>query len=66
MLQGAIMTLLRNPKCYTDVCIDGKWYHYDHCGTQVYMLKGGAEAFFELDSEPVTENELIEQIKQFG
>ncbi|MGF1902264.1 hypothetical protein [Aliivibrio sifiae] len=58
------MTLLRNPKCYTDVCIDGKWYHYDHCGTTVYMLKGGTSAEFNLGSEPLTEGELIDQIKQ--
>lgn len=60
------MTLLRNPKCYTDVCINGKWYHYDHCGTTVYMLKGGASAEFALDSEPLTEDELIDKIKQIS
>lgn len=60
------MTLLRNPKCYTDVCINGKWFHYDHCGTTVYMLKGGASAEFNLDSEPVTEGDLINQIKQLN
>ena len=60
------MTLLRNPKCYTDVCIDGKWYHYDHCVTRVYMLKGGASAEFDLNSEPLTEGELINQIKQIS
>lgn len=57
-------TLLKHPKCYTDVCIDGKWFHYDHCGTHVYMLKGGAQAQFELSVEPSTEIELIKQIKQ--
>ncbi len=36
------MELKRDPRCYTDLCIDGKWYHYDHCSTQVYMLMGGA------------------------
>ena len=60
------MTLLRNPKCYTDVCINGKWFHYVHCGTTVYMLKGGASAEFNLDSEPVTEGDLINQIKQLN
>ena len=35
------MELIRNPKCYTDVCIDGTWYHYDHCGSTVYSLAGG-------------------------
>ncbi len=60
------MTLVKNPKCYTDVCIDGKWYHYDHCGTRVYMLKGGASAEFDLNSEPLTEGELINQIKQIS
>jgi len=33
------MELKKDPRCYTDVCIDGKWYHYDHCSTHVYMLK---------------------------
>ncbi|WP_105054946.1 hypothetical protein [Aliivibrio sifiae] len=48
------MTLLRNPKCYTDVCIDGRWYHYDHCGITIYMLRGGASTEFTLGSEPIT------------
>jgi hypothetical protein len=30
------------------------------------MLKGGASAEFNLDSEPVTEGELINQIKQLN
>lgn len=38
------MELERDPRCYTDVCIDGKWYHYDHCSTHVYMLMGGRGA----------------------
>lgn len=42
------MELERDPRCYTDVCIDGKWYHYDHCSTQVYMLMGGAAPSLQL------------------
>lgn len=56
--------LLRDPKCYTDVCINGRWYHYDHCGTKVYVLKGGHSPEIELGCEPLTEDELIHQIKR--
>ncbi|MCF8778368.1 hypothetical protein LZU85_06105 [Vibrio sp. IRLE0018] len=54
------MELKQDPSCYTDVCIDGKWYHYDHCGTTAYMLKGGSSEEIKLSREPSTENELIE------
>lgn len=57
------MELLRNPKCYTDVCIDGTWYHYDHCGSTVYSLSGGAGPELDLAREPATENELIDLIQ---
>lgn len=57
------MELLRNPRCYTDVFVDGKWYHYDHCGSKVYMLAGGASPEFNLACEPGTEEELIELIQ---
>jgi len=53
------MKLMPNPRCYTDVCIDGKWFHYDHCGTKVYMLKGESAPEFELAVEPTTEEELL-------
>lgn len=52
------MKLIQNPRCYTDVCIEGKWFHYDHCGTKVYMLKGGNAPEFDLAAEPTTEEEL--------
>ncbi|MCC4856878.1 hypothetical protein AB4179_12505 [Vibrio lentus] len=57
------MTLKQDPRCYTDVCVDGKWFHYDHCGTQAYMLKGGSSAVIELAKEPVTEGELVEMLQ---
>ncbi|MGY5451668.1 hypothetical protein ACVFI8_12090 [Agarivorans sp. MS3-6] len=53
------MELIQDPRCYTDVCIDGQWFHYDHCGTSAYMLKGGVSAGIELEKIPATENELI-------
>jgi len=53
------MELKQDPRCYTDVCVNGKWFHYDHCGTTAYMLKGGASAQVELSKEPSTENELV-------
>lgn len=31
------MELKQDPRCYTDVCVGGKWFHYDHCGTKAYM-----------------------------
>ncbi|MDS1802667.1 hypothetical protein [Vibrio vulnificus] len=42
------MELKQDPRCYTDVCIEGKWYHYDHCGTTAYMLKGGCSEEIQL------------------
>ncbi len=29
------------PNCYTDLCINGKWFHYDHGELSVFMLNGG-------------------------
>jgi len=57
------MELIRNPKCYTDVCINGIWYHYDHCGSTVYSLAGGGAPGMDLSSEPATESELIDLIQ---
>ena len=57
------MELKQDPRCYTDVCVDGKWFHYGHCGTQAYMLKGGASAVIELAKEPTTEGELVEMLQ---
>ncbi|WP_394247028.1 hypothetical protein [Vibrio profundi] len=59
------MELKQDPRCYTDVCVNGKWFHYDHCGTTAYMLKGGSSAEFELSKEPQTENELISMLESF-
>lgn len=56
------MELKKDPRCYTDVCINGKWFHHDHCTTSVYMLKGGASQEIELARTPDTEVELVELI----
>ncbi|WP_163133962.1 hypothetical protein [Agarivorans sp. Alg241-V36] len=58
------MELKQDPRCYTNVCIDGQWFHYDHCSTNAYMLKGGSPAGIELQSIPATENELIELLSR--
>lgn len=57
------MELKKDPRCYTDVCIDGKWYHYDHCSTHVYMLMGGAAPSLQLAHEPGSEEELVEMLR---
>ncbi|MCF7502241.1 MULTISPECIES: hypothetical protein [Vibrio] len=57
------MELKQDPRCYTDVCVGGKWFHYDHCGTKAYMLKGGSSAVIELAREPATEGELVEMLQ---
>ncbi|MBM7036575.1 hypothetical protein [Vibrio ulleungensis] len=57
------MELKQDPRCYTDVCVDGLWYHYDHCGTRAYVLRGGSSPEINFSSEPKTEQELIELIK---
>lgn len=54
------MELKQDPRCYTDMCINGKWFHHDHCTTTAYMLKGGATACFDLGKMPTTESELEE------
>ena len=51
-----IMKLLMQPKCYTDLCLHGKWFHHDHGETSAYML--GSRLIFELGMMPTTEEEL--------
>ncbi|MFC1503323.1 hypothetical protein ACFL53_03080 [Pseudomonadota bacterium] len=46
------------PNCYTDLCVNGKWFHYDHGDTSVFMLNGGSPITFELGAQPTTEAEL--------
>ena len=60
------MELKKDPRCYTDVCVDGLWYHYDHCSTKAYILRGGASPEVELTKEPQTESELIVMLKNLS
>ncbi|MGF1793311.1 hypothetical protein L4D21_22220 [Photobacterium profundum] len=53
------MELIQDTRCYTNVCVNGKWFHHDHCTTTAYMLKGGASANIELAKMPTTESELV-------
>ncbi|MCG9711208.1 hypothetical protein L1D32_06100 [Shewanella insulae] len=46
------------PNCYTDICVNGKWFHYDHGDHSVFMLNGGDPLTFELSELPTTEAEL--------
>ncbi|WP_299791886.1 hypothetical protein [uncultured Shewanella sp.] len=50
------------PNCYTDLCINGKWFHYDHGESSVFMLNGGNPLTFELESLPTTEDELEQHL----
>lgn len=50
------MKLLMQPKCYTDICLHGKWFHHDHGETNAYML--GCHLTFDLGMMPTTEEEL--------
>jgi hypothetical protein len=50
------MKLLMQPKCYTDICLHGKWFHHDHGSTSAYML--GSREIFELEMMPTTDEEL--------
>ncbi|RTR34528.1 hypothetical protein [Shewanella atlantica] len=50
------------PNCYTDLCINGKWFHYDHGESSVFMLNGGDPLTFELESLPTTEDELEQHL----
>lgn len=56
------MKLKECEKCYTDICLNGKWFHHDHLTTKAYMLKGGLQHEVELARMPTTEDELIELI----
>lgn len=60
------MDLLKNPRCYTDVCVEGYWFHYDHCGTSVYRLRGSDPQEFQLSKEPNTEEELFGMLKDIA
>ena len=44
------MELKKDPRCYTDVCVGGKWFHHDHCTSKAYMLKGGADVSVEFNN----------------
>lgn len=57
------MELLKDPRCYTDVCLNGKWFHHDHCTPTVYMLKGGNPVYFNLPKIPETESELEDMVR---
>ncbi|MDO6620986.1 MULTISPECIES: hypothetical protein [unclassified Shewanella] len=46
------------PNCYTDVCINGKWFHYDHNKQAAFMLNGSDPLSIELEITPTTEAEL--------
>ncbi|RTR38370.1 hypothetical protein EKG38_12665 [Shewanella canadensis] len=50
------------PNCYTDLCINGKWFHYDHGESSVFMLNGGDPLTFELETLPTTEDELEQHL----
>ncbi len=57
------MELKKDPRCYTDVCINGTWFHHDHCTNTAYALAGGNSPHIELDKTPETEEELFEMLK---
>ena len=50
------MKLHMEPKCYTDICLHGKWFHHDHGGSSAYML--GSREIFDLGMMPTTDEEL--------
>ncbi|MCG9626665.1 hypothetical protein L1D34_17690 [Vibrio mediterranei] len=58
------MELKKDPRCYTDICIDGRWFHHDHCTNTAYMLWGGSSPQLKLERTPNTEDELIGLLKQ--
>ncbi|CAM4204269.1 hypothetical protein [Shewanella aquimarina] len=53
------------PNCYTDICVNGKWFHYDHGDLSVFMLNGGDPLTFELSELPTTEAELEAHLESF-
>lgn len=54
------MELIKDKRCYTDMCLDGKWFHHDHCTPTVYMLRGGVPVNYSLSKVPATEEELLD------
>ncbi|GAA4898265.1 hypothetical protein GCM10023333_34600 [Ferrimonas pelagia] len=49
------------PKCYTDICIHGKWFHHDHGQPSAYML--GGNQVYNLGAIPTTEEELLSYLE---
>lgn len=58
------MQLHMEEKCYTDICIEGKWFHHDHGQTTAYML--GYKEVFELGFMPTTEQALTDSLQQIA
>ncbi|QYJ85147.1 hypothetical protein K0I73_13075 [Shewanella mesophila] len=54
------------PNCYTDLCVNGKWFHYDHGESSVFMLNGSEPLTFELERQPATEEELEQRLSQIA
>lgn len=54
------------PNCYTDLCVNGKWFHYDHGESSVFMLNGSEPLTFELERQPATEEELELRLSQIA
>ncbi|QYK02385.1 hypothetical protein [Shewanella psychrotolerans] len=54
------------PNCYTDLCVNGKWFHYDHGESSVFMLNGSEPLTFELERQPATEEELEQRLTQIA
>jgi hypothetical protein len=55
-----------HPNCYTDLCVNGKWFHYDHGESSVFMLNGSEPLTFELEAMPATEEELELHLNQIA
>ncbi|GLS82900.1 hypothetical protein GCM10007894_08770 [Paraferrimonas haliotis] len=59
------MELKKDPRCYTDVCVNGKWFHHDHLTKSAYMLNGSQSIAIELVKTPETEDELINLLQGY-
>lgn len=54
------MELIKDKRCYTDMCLRGKWFHHDHCTATAFMLRGGDPANYLFSKVPETEDELLD------
>ncbi|WP_394130056.1 hypothetical protein [Shewanella maritima] len=58
------MELKKCTRCYTNVCVNGRWFHHDHLTDTAFMLNGSDPINVKLPDVPTTENELVDMLHE--